>query len=102
MENKDFVRAEGDLFKDGRVKFTMNPKHGYTGGSYRMTKGEASEEEISRMKEAVVEEICAEIRRIAKEREDFFIIKSGARFPGLDESIATTVGAKFVLPTVID
>ena len=100
MENKmKLERVEGNL-KDGRIKFTMAPNHGYLGGSYRMTEGEASEEEIALMKDVVVEEICNEIRKIAKERDDFFIIKTGARFPGIDEAVVTIVSAKFELPTV--
>ena len=101
MKNIENFKVEGDLAKDGRIKFTRKePVHGYLGGSYRMTEGEASEEEIALMKDTLVEEICNEIRKIAKERDDFFIIKVGARFPGVDEEIVTTVGAKFELPTV--
>ena len=100
MENKTKIeRVEGNL-NDGRIKFTMAPAHGYLGGSYRMAEGKASEEEIALMKVAVVEEICNEIRKIAKERDDFFIVKQGERFPGLSNEEMTTVGAKFQLPTV--
>lgn len=73
---------------------------GFLGGYFLKTDGEASDEEIAMMKEAVVEEICKEIRQLAKEREDFFIIKKGANFPGLDNTIVTTVGVKYILPTV--
>ena len=79
---------------------TQENKHGMLCGYYVEVQGEVSEEEITRAKELVVEEICNQIREIAREREDFFIIKNGARFPGLDEEIVTTVGAKFELPTV--
>jgi hypothetical protein len=76
------------------------PDHGYMGGYYLKTEGEASDEEIALMKDTVVEEICNEIRKIAKERDDFFIIKRGANLPGLDDTIVTTVAAKYILPTV--
>lgn len=100
MENsKNFIRVDDG--HNGNPKFVMaNPNREYVGGHYVMTPGEATEEEIALMKEQVVEKICNDIRKIAKEREDFFIIKTDARFPGLNDEIATTVGAKFILPTV--
>ena len=74
--------------------------HGMLCGYYVETIGEASEKNIAKAKKLVVKKICKQIREIAREREDFFIIKKGARFPGLDEEIVTTVGAKYELPTV--
>ena len=101
---KEYTTEGGRHIKemsDGRILVEpSNPVRGYIGGAYLMTKGNASEEEIARMKEKVVEDMCNEIREIAKEREDFFIIKTGPRFPGLDDVIVTTVGAKYILPTV--
>ena len=87
--------SDGSIFVE-----PSNRGRGYMGGAYLMTKGNASEEEIAFMKEKVVEDVCNEIRKIAKEREDFFIIKAGPRVPGLDDEIVTTVGAKYLLPTV--
>ena len=98
--NKTFARVEDSPNGNPRFVKTTQKDHGFLGGNYVGIPGVASEEEIALMKEKVVEEVCNEIRRIAKEREDFFIIKTGARFPGLDDSIHTTVAAKFVLPTV--
>lgn len=86
---------------DGHIRASKNaPDQGYLGGCYLSIEGEASEEEIARMKEAVVEQMCEDIRKLAREREDFFIIKKGERFPGLDNTIITTVAAKYILPTV--
>lgn len=85
---------------DGKYAVVHNRDPGYLGGYYVRMDKIASEEEIALAKEMVVEEICKEIRKIANEREDFFIIKQGARFPGLFDEIITTVGAKFILPTV--
>ena len=88
---------------------TFNPKFRkvaantpYLGGYYLCADGEASDEEIAKAKEAVVDEICNQIREIAKTRDDFFIVKKGERFPGLDNTIITTVGAKYILPTIND
>lgn len=96
MENYERV-ADDKFVKKG------NQDQGYLGGCYLATEGEASEEEIARMKEAVVEQMCEDIRKLAREREDFFIIKkNGERVPGLDGNIITTVAVKYLLPTVKD
>lgn len=94
MENKNFTKAEGDLLKDGSLKFTMNPDHGYRGGYYVKIADNATEDEIQKAKEDVVDVICSEIRRIALEKEDFFIIKDAS------DGCGKTVAAKFELPTV--
>ena len=75
-------------------------KHGMIGGYYVEIPFKATEEELEKAKDFVVEALCNQIREIAKEREDFFIIKTGERFPGLDNEKVTTVAAKFELPTV--
>ena len=94
MENSKYIRTgENTFYKNTEPK-------GFLGGAYVMTEGEASEEEIALMKEKVLDDICNEIRKIATEHEDFFFIKTGARFPGLDNEIVTTVGARYLLPTV--
>ena len=87
---------------DNKFVKTEDQDHGYQGGYYIRTNGMSSDEEIAIMKEAVVEEICRQIREIAKARKDFFIIKQGKAFPGLNDKICTTVGAKYLLPTVKD
>ncbi len=98
-ENNKYTRLEDG--PDGSIRAIKNePNRGYLGGCYFAIEGEASEEEIAKMKEAVVERMCEDIRKIAREREDFFIIKKGAIFPGLDNTIKTTVAAKYILPTV--
>lgn len=99
MENKKYERVE-DSPNGNAVFVKTEPDHGYLGGCYVSVDGVATEEAISRMKERVVEEMINEIRRIAKTREDFFIIKTGERFPGLSDEIVTTVAVKFELPTV--
>lgn len=86
---------------DNKFVKKLNQDQGYLGGCYLATEGEASEEEIARMKEAVVEQMCEDIRKLARERKDFFIIKNGERLPGLDNTI-TTVAVKYMLPTVKD
>ena len=86
---------------DGHIRAFKNaPDHGFLGGRYLVTEGEASEEEIAKMKEAVVEQLCEDIRNLAREREDFFIIKKGERFPGVDNTVLTSVAVKYILPTV--
>ena len=101
MKENKYTRLEDG--PDGSIRAVKNtPDRGYLGGGLLRTEGEASDEEIAMMKEALVEGMCKEIRQLAKEREDFFIIKKGANFPGLDDTIVTTVGVKFILPTVRD
>ena len=98
-ENNKYTRLEDG--PNGSIRAIKNePDKGFLGGYYLKTEGEASDEEIAMMKEAVVEGMCEEIRKIAREREDFFIIKKGANFPGLDDTTITTVAAKYILPTV--
>ena len=98
-ENDKYTRLEDS--PDGHIRAVKNePDRGFMGGCYYATEGEASEEEIARMKEAVVDRMCEDIRKLASEKEDFFIIKKGERFPGLDNTIITTVAAKYILPTV--
>lgn len=64
-----------------------------------MTDGEAPLEEIKKAKEYVVEYICDCIRDVAKRKPDeFFIIKT----PTNEIFNKTSVGAKFILPTVFD
>ena len=98
--------VKGDrVFKemsDGRILVEDRSRKGYLGGGYLMTEGNASEDELAQMKERLIEDVCAEIRKVAKEHDDFFIIKTGEKFPGLDNTIVTTVAAKFILPTVND
>jgi hypothetical protein len=94
MTNEKF-KVEGDLIKDGRIKFTREvPVHGYLGGYYVKVANNATEEEINKAKEDVVDAICCDIRRIASERDDFFIIKEA------DDCQYNTIAAKFELPTV--
>lgn len=57
--------------------------------------GEATDEKLAKAKEEVVDKVCALIREIAKERDDFFIIK-----PPFYENGLMTVAHKFILPTV--
>lgn len=57
---------------------------------------EATEEDIAKAKEEVVDNVCRIIRGIASERDDFFIIKESFIGDGI------TVAAKFILPTVKD
>jgi hypothetical protein len=98
-ENNKYTIVENN--PDGSIKaFKNEPKRGYLGGCYFATEGEVSEKEIAMMKEAVIDKVCEDIRKIAREKEDFFIIKKGERFPGLDNTIMTTVAAKYMLPTV--
>ena len=96
--------VKGDrVFKgmsDGRVLVEDRSRKEYLGGCCRMTEGNASEDELAQMKERLLDDVCAEIRKIAKEHDDFFIIKTGEKCPGLDNMIVTTVAAKFILPTV--
>lgn len=101
MELKDTIEMKGTTeIPTGPIKNPKAKDHGYLGGCYVSVDGVATEEEIARMKEHVVEEMINEIRKIAKTREDFFIIKTGERFPGLFDEIVTTVAVKFELPTV--
>lgn len=61
-------------------------------GDYIPITGEETEEELVEAKRLLVEQACGVIRDIAKEREDFFIIKKA---DGI-----TTIGWKIFLPTV--
>lgn len=67
-------------------------------GDYVRSEGKASAEELAKMKAEVVEKVCDAIRRIASEADDFFIIKTVEE----NGEVYTTVGAKFILPTVED
>lgn len=91
--NKKLEKVEGDL-KDGSLKFTRKSEHGYIGGYYVEIADNATEDEIKKAKEHVVDVICSDIRRIASESEDFFIIKEALVGCG------KTVAAKFELPSV--
>ena len=67
-------------------------RHGMLIGDYVKVDKDATAEEIEKAKEKVVESLCNEIHRIAKERDDFFIIHN------VDDG--KTIAAKFELPTV--
>ena len=70
------------------------PKPGYHAGDYVLLGKGANEEDITNAKEQVVERICAAIRKVAAEHEDFFIIKETPNKDGI------TVATEFMLPTV--
>lgn len=63
-----------------------------------MKEGEASAEEIEEAKEIILDYLCDCIRNVAKRKPDeFFIIKNPDEMSG-----KKTVGAKFILPTVLE
>ena len=68
-------------------------------GSYRGFYCEPSKEELEESKKILVEELCEDIRRIAKEYpEEFFIINDTRDFPiGIT---GKTIGVKIDVPTV--
>ena len=104
MGNRKFVRMPDG--PNGSLRFAQTTPNdvysdSFLGGCFVKVHGEASAEEIARMKEKVVEDVCNEIRKIANERDDFFIVKVGKDFISCDE-IVTTVAAKYLLPTVKD
>lgn len=61
-------------------------------GDFIVINNETTEEKLAEAKELLVEQACEVIRAIAKERDDFFIVKK------MDEK--TTIGWKIFLPTV--
>lgn len=73
-------------------------KHGIQIGCYYEALDEPTEEVLAVLKEKAVNKICREIRKIAKENDDFFIVKTGENF-ALGK-LTTTVGVKVELPTV--
>lgn len=78
---------------DGRI--LVEPLESFTGtqyGTFAKITGEATDEKLAEAKKMVVEDVCRIIRDIANENDEFFIIKE---LNGI-----TTVGHKFVLPTV--
>jgi hypothetical protein len=88
MEKLVFTKnSDGNL-----VAEPMYKPQGTMFGALAYIKGEATEEKLAKAKEIVVDEVCEIIRKIARERDDFFIIKS------FEEK--TSVGHKFFLPTV--
>lgn len=88
---------------DGRIlmtHITWTPKPSLYGVAL-MADGEVNDEEIQEAKELVLDKICETIRDVAKRKPDeFFIIHTPSSDNPLAE--ATTVGAKFILPTVLD
>ena len=78
---------------DGRIiAERIHKRPGSQYGTYVTIDGEVTEEKLAKAKEQVVEDVCNIIRDIAKERDDFFIIKQ------LGDT--ATVAHKFILPTV--
>ena len=73
-------------------------------GEFLMTEGEANEEEIEMAKEQILDKICESIRYIAKRKpNEFFIIKTPSSMAHENSwGNVTSVGAKFILPTVLD
>ena len=69
-------------------------------GCYYEIKGEATEEVIADIKKKVVNQLCRDIRKIAKENDDLFIVKTLPHL--LLSEITTTVGVKVELPTIKD
>lgn len=87
--------VEGDLKKDGNMTIHFErPEREkvFWGGSLRSKEGEVSDKDIEAMKKEVVDEVCDTIRKLAAEREDFFIVKK--------HEGGTSVGTQFQLPTV--
>lgn len=81
---------------DGRfVASQINPSPGTMYGDYVKIEGEITENKLTKAKKLLVKQICQMIEDIAENREDFFIIKEM-------EDGFTTVGCKFILPTVND
>jgi hypothetical protein len=95
---KEYTTEGGRHIKemsDGRILVSVPPRMpGSQYGTFAKINGEVTDEKIAKAKEMVVEDICRIIREVAKDRDDFFIIKE---FNG-----TTSVAHKFLLPTVID
>lgn len=81
--------------KNSNGNFVAEPAsrpNGSMFGTLAFIKGEVTEEKLEKAKEIVVDDVCRYIREIAKQSEEFFIIKT------LEGK--TSVGHKFFLPTV--
>ena len=90
----DFVVKE---MSDGRILFSPVKKApGTQYGTYEVIYGEVTKEKLAEAKAKVVDDVCRMIRKIAEERDDFFIVKR------TEEDCSTTVAHKFYLPTVND
>ena len=87
----EFVRVAENKFGLEEPRF---PGSEY--GHFVEIEGDATDEDITKAKQEVVERLCATIRDIAQKRDDFFIIKDAPFKKGM------TVAAKFILPTVND
>ena len=68
-------------------------------GAIVKIKGDATPEKIAEAKKALVDKVCAMIREIADNNDDFFIIHDSKDFPMPTESFVS-VGHKLFLPTV--
>lgn len=68
--------------------------HGALYGTYVKIDGEPTEDELSQAKSELVDTLCSMIREIAKENDDFFIIKKTL------DGDATTVGVKIAVPSI--
>ena len=72
---------------------------GYIFGHYLGFENTPTKEEMEVAKEAVVEALCGEIRRLSNTYpEEFFIIEDTSNFPV--GSMVCTVGAKLIAPTI--
>ena len=70
-------------------------------GAIVKIKGDATPEKITEAKKALVDKVCAMIREIADNNDDFFIVHDSKDFPILTESYVS-VGHKLFLPTVME
>lgn len=91
METKLSKNVERVEDSENGIKFIMKPSE-YVGGDYVSKDGEVSAEDLEAMKAEVVDNICKLIKLTAETYEDFFIIK--------EHGGTTTVGAKFIIPTI--
>jgi hypothetical protein len=90
METKLSKNIERVERSENGIKFIMKPSE-YVSGDYVERDGEVSAEELKVMKAEVVDKICNLVRLAAETHDDFFIVKTGEK---------TTVGAKFIIPTI--
>ena len=90
----EFVKGDR-IFRqmsDGTLTVSLVNPNGSLYGDYILLKGEVTEEELAKTKELLVDQMCDVIRKAAKEKEEFFIIK--------EVDGGTSVGWKFHLPHV--
>lgn len=103
--NRRLMKApDGHIFLT-HIEWTPRPS---LYGEALICDGDVSEEEIEEAKEAILNMICESIRDVAKRKPDeFFIIHTPTKNPlknmlNGEISNQSSVGARFVLPTVLD